>query len=146
MRFWDRSALVPLCVAEAATPAILTLFEADPRAALWWTTPVECASAFARHRREGRLSAEAERQASDVLERLRSSAYAVDPSPQIQELAIRLVRVHSLGSADALQLAAAVAWADGSPAGREFLCLDRRLREAALREGFLVLPEELPQR
>ncbi len=145
MRFWDSSALVPLCVAEATTAAILVLFEADPVAALWWTTPVECVSAFSRRRREGRLSAEAERQASEVLERLRGAAYAVDPSPQIQERAMRLVRVHALAAADALQLAAAEAWAAGSPTGREFLCLDQRLREAALREGFQVLPETLPE-
>ena len=145
MRFWDSSALVPLCLSDEATPAIVLLLEADADTALWWATPVECASAFARQRREGRLSPEAERQAGDVLDRLRSSAYAVDPSPQIQEVAMRVVRVHPLSSVDALQLAAALAWADGAPAGREFVCLDRRLREAALREGFPVLPEEPPQ-
>jgi hypothetical protein len=34
-------------------------------------------------------------------------------------------------------------WADDSPAGEAFVCLDDRRREAAGREGFQVLPEVL---
>jgi hypothetical protein len=64
----------------------------------------------------------------------------VSPSSAIRDAAIRLVRVHPLGAADALQLAAALVWAEARPEGREFVVLDRRLGEAAAREGFVVLP------
>jgi len=48
--------------------------------------------------------------------------------------------VHSLRAADALQLAAALIWTEETTAGAEFVCLDQNLREAALKEGFTVLP------
>jgi hypothetical protein len=37
-------------------------------------------------------------------------------------------------------LAAAHVWAGNSPKGHHFVCLDQRLREAARKEGFLVIP------
>ena len=45
-----------------------------------------------------------------------------------------------LRAANALQLVAALIWAQESPQGLEFVCLDQNLREAALREGFSILP------
>ena len=48
--------------------------------------------------------------------------------------------IHPLRTADALQLAAALIWAQESPQGLEFVCLDQNLREAAPREGFSILP------
>jgi hypothetical protein len=57
--------------------------------------------------------------------------------------ALRLLGVHPLRAADALQLAAALILVRDDPAGRAFVCLDERLREAALLEGFRVLPESV---
>ena len=51
--------------------------------------------------------------------------------------------LHPLRAADAMQLAAAIVWANGQATGHEFVCLDHRLREAAQREGFTVLPKQL---
>jgi uncharacterized protein with PIN domain len=51
VKFWDSSALVPLLVAEPATPAILALHAEDPEIVTWWATAVECTSALVR--REG---------------------------------------------------------------------------------------------
>jgi hypothetical protein len=48
-----------------------------------------------------------------------------------------------LRAADALQLAAALVWSDESPTGEGFVSLDDRLREAARRQGFEVLPDRL---
>jgi hypothetical protein len=48
--------------------------------------------------------------------------------------------VHDLRSAHSLHLAAAIAAAEGRPASLEFVCLDDRLRVAAGREGFAVVP------
>ena len=56
MKFWDSSALVTLCVEEPATDAALALLKDDPQVAIWWTTPVECASAIARLERDGCLA------------------------------------------------------------------------------------------
>jgi hypothetical protein len=54
----------------------------------------------------------------------------------LRRTAIRLLRGHALRSADALQLAAAIASADGDPGSLPFVTLDDRLAEVASREGF----------
>jgi hypothetical protein len=56
----------------------------------------------------------------------------------VKSLATRLLRLHSLRAFDALQLGAAVHWAEGHPQGRTLHTLDARLAPAARREGFLV--------
>jgi antitoxin (DNA-binding transcriptional repressor) of toxin-antitoxin stability system len=57
MKFWDRSALAPLLAAEPVSKAILALYTQDPEAVVWWSTPVECASAIDRLERDESLSA-----------------------------------------------------------------------------------------
>jgi hypothetical protein len=51
---------------------------------------------------------------------------------------VRLVRVHPLRAADAMPLAAAIVAAEMRPSGLERVTADRRLAEAAEREGVLV--------
>jgi hypothetical protein len=63
------------------------------------------------------------------------------PSEAIRAAAERLLAVHVLRAADAFQLAAALAWCGGRPAGHSVVTLDLRLREAASIEGFDTLPE-----
>jgi len=60
MRFWDASAILPLCLQEPRTAVLRTLIDADSALVLWWGTPVECWSALARLRREGILDQRAE--------------------------------------------------------------------------------------
>ena len=50
-----------------------------------------------------------------------------------------IIMEHPLRTADALQLGAALVAADGDPQSLELVTLDRRLGEAAQREGFPVL-------
>jgi hypothetical protein len=138
MRFWDSSALVPVAVLEASTPGVRRLLESDPSVVVWWAARVECESAVARRRREGSLGAAGESQARRVLERLFEVAGEVPATEGVRERALRLLRVHALHAADALQLAAALVWADGPPAERELVTLDERLADAASREGFSV--------
>lgn len=142
MRFWDASALIPLCVTGPNSEVTLTLLSGDRDLAVWWGTPVECASAFARRRREALVSAEEEAQANAAADRLVLGGLVIFAGAQVLDRALRLVRTHPLRAADALQLAAAIVWAHDAPAGHQFVTLDLRLREAALREGFTVLPEE----
>jgi hypothetical protein len=59
----------------------------------------------------------------------------------VKSQARRLLRLHPLRAADAMQLAAALEWAGGRPAGQLIHTLDAQLALAAAREGFLVVPE-----
>jgi predicted nucleic acid-binding protein len=53
--------------------------------------------------------------------------------------ASRLVEVHPLTSAAAIQLAAALVLVSDCPAGFEFVTLDERLGEIAEQEGFAIV-------
>lgn len=62
----------------------------------------------------------------------------VGPTTGVREQAMRLVRVHSLRAANAVQLAAAIVASDFQPISLEFVTLDTRQAEAAEKEGFRV--------
>lgn len=141
MRFWDTSAVVPLCVSEVATPVVRRIASGDPALLVWWATRTECMSALARRRREGALAAAAERQARRVLLALAAEWSEVLPGDPVRERAERLVGAHPLRAADALQLAAALVWSRGATRACTIVSLDERLRAAAEREGFSLLPE-----
>jgi len=140
MRFWDSSAIVPLCLREANTDIMKSLLEADEDMAVWWATRVECLSAMTRRHREGALPTEAEQKTRSVLQALAARWSEVQPTEVLRRRAERLIAVHPLRSADAFQLAGALVWAQDSPQGFEMVCLDRNLRDAAFKEGFIVLP------
>jgi uncharacterized protein len=139
MRFWDSSGILPLIVAEKSSPEILSAYADDPEIAVWWNTQVECASAIARLEREGLLTPEARNAALDRLDHLLSSCQEVLPAPTVRVVARRLLLVHPLRAADALQLAAALVLTGQNPSRLTFVCLDFRLSAAASREGFHVL-------
>ena len=144
MRFWDASALVPLCVDEGRGAEVDRLLREDPRMTVWWGTPVECASAIARRRRAGALSATEQDSALEVLDRLSTAWFEIQPGQLVRSHAFRLLRVHALRAADSLQLAAALVWAGAPGSGlvptAELVTLDGRLAEAARLEGLSVLP------
>jgi predicted nucleic acid-binding protein len=140
LRFWDASALVPLLTAQAFSDAADALLSVDDDIAVWWATQVECESALARiERRSPRLESELI-VARRLLTTLAANWSEIEASDRLRLDAIRLLRVHPLRAADALQLAAALAWADDWNGEKAFVCLDRRLSEAAAREGFSILP------
>ena len=139
MRFWDSSALVPLCVQEPSTDAIVSLLAHDTAVAVWWTTPVECASALARLERDGDLDATSARRAFERLDRLAASWFHVEPLDEIREVARRLLRVHPLRAADAMQIAAAFLVAERRPPTLTLVTLDERVAGAAAKEGFAVV-------
>lgn len=141
MRFWDTSAIVPLCVAEPATARVRRLVDTDPSIVVWWATRTECVSALARRRREGELNAAEEARAREVLRVLGAAWSEVLPSDGLRERTERLLAVHPLRAADAFQLAAALLWSRGRTGAHTFVCFDERLREAAGREGFRLVPE-----
>lgn len=143
MKFWDASAIVPLCIDEAQTEAVRSIAKNDGALVVWWGSIVETYSAFARLRRDNILSSEDEAQALAVLSELANAWTELEPSDDIREITSRLLQNYPLRAADSLQLAAAVVWSDKTPKGHHFVCLDARLREAAVKEGFIVLPQKL---
>ena len=62
----------------------------------------------------------------------------IRPSERVRQRALRLLRVHPLRAADALQLAAALVAASEEPADLELVSSDARLSAAARQEGFVV--------
>lgn len=140
MRYWDTSALVPLLLAQPATERVHPLLRDDDDIVVWWGTVVECNSALARLERSGELPPPAIQSALEALALLREGWSEVSASEAVREQAARLLRVHPLRAADALQLAAALVWSGGSPTGLEVVSLDERLRTALSREGFSTLP------
>ena len=138
MRFWDSSAIVPLLVGEATTEAMRAIAQEDPVMLVWWATEVECVSAIARLVRQDDLSNDATLVALERLDALAEGWSEVQPVQPVRRAARRLLRVHSLRAADALQLAAAVVAAEGHPASLEIVTLDDQVTEAARREGFVV--------
>jgi len=139
MRFWDASALVPLLVQQSTTASVQAI-RAGEAFVVWWGTVVECDSAIARLKRMGLLDEAGARRARASLDRLAETWIQVEPSDTIRASARSLLDKHELTSGDAFQLAAAL---HGLPSGDrplEFVCLDRRLRQGAEREGFALLP------
>ncbi len=142
MKFWDTSAIVPLCVVEPASAAVKSILSKDSSIVVWWATRTECVSAFMRQCREGGLNIQRERQARHVLGALAGAWSEVQPSEMLRATAERLLAAHPLRAADALQLAAALHWCQRQTANRELVTFDIRLRDAGRREGFTVLPNE----
>lgn len=141
MKFWDSSALVPLYVEEATTALLQEQFADDSAVYVWWATPVECVSGVAKLHREGGFTTELYDTALQALALASSIWRPIAPTDTLRLEAIRIVRVHGLKAADALQLAAAREWSQHRPAGYHFVSLDQRLRRAARLEGFTVLPQ-----
>ncbi|HSC25990.1 MAG TPA: type II toxin-antitoxin system VapC family toxin [Vicinamibacterales bacterium] len=139
MKFWDTSALVPLVVDETATPAMRALIERDPDVIVWMLTSVELLSTIGRL---GRLSAGL----ADLLPGVRHDVMdlfqrwaAVTHVEGVRRRAERLVGVHPLSAADAMQLGAALMVAADQPETLDFVTLDRNLARAAQLEGFRVV-------
>jgi hypothetical protein len=140
MKFWDSSAIIPLCIEEPHTKVVREIAKKDGAIVVWWGSLIECYSAFARLYREGLLESHEEEQVAEILLSLSRSWTEIKPGEDIRDIAIRILRNHPLRAADSLQLAAAIVWADRRPRGHHFICLDNKLREAAKREGFMISP------
>jgi len=137
--FWDTSALVPLCVRQRITPQVTAYYHAH-EIVVWWSTPVEIASALARLKRMRQLDPADCAQAHRLAMALSDSWFLIRPSDALRTRAMQLVDQYDLRAADALQLSAALEWCEGAPRGRVFLTADQKLQAAAVLCGFSVLP------
>jgi predicted nucleic acid-binding protein len=138
MRYWDASALVPLVVAEPSSARLRALAR-DGGIVTWCLSAVEIRSAIERRAREGALSAADRESAIAVLGELDSVWTEITAVALVRERAGRVLAVHGLRAADALQLAAALVASGTRPAEHEFVCTDARLSEAAAREGLRAM-------
>ncbi len=139
MKYWDSSALIPLFVNQPGSEARVSLLQEDPQVITWWGSRVECASALSRLQREGSLDEGALAQALGNLEAFYQTCAEILPSEEVRKRAIRLLRVHPVHAADALQLAASLVAAREDPASLALVTSDDRLKSAAFKEGFQVL-------
>lgn len=139
MRFWDSSALVPLLVVEDGTRIASRWLREDPSVVVWTLTRVELVSALARRRRGDPAHTEAlaaaRRDLLEIWERW-SEITAIDV---VRRHAERLVEIHPIRAADALQIGAALVAAQQHPELYEFVTLDGAQATAAEREGLRVL-------
>ncbi|MBI2202700.1 MAG: type II toxin-antitoxin system VapC family toxin [Candidatus Rokubacteria bacterium] len=138
MRFWDSSAVVPLLVEQDASDRVAGWVDTDHAVVLWTLTSVEVASALRRLVRERALREALALEAEARMDEMARACHVVVDIDTVKTVARRLLRLHTLRAFDALQLAAAMQWAEGHPDGRILCTLDGRLAEAARREGFVV--------
>lgn len=136
MRFWDSSAVVPLLILESVSEQARNWYREDPAMVVWCLTPTEAVSALQRKRRDATVTADDLASALHRLDLLRRDWLEVHSIRPVRERAERLLAVHPLRAADALQLATALVATEERPRGFTFLTFDRNLQEAALKEGF----------
>ena len=139
MRFWDSSAVVPLLCREKQTAPMIRIYAADMDMLVWGFTQTEILSALCRKARDGALPRNGFDEAISRLEALKSDWTENIDYEGVRERAARLLAIHPLSAADALQLAAALVAVEERTRGFEFVTLDDRLAQAATREGFAVM-------
>jgi len=135
LAFWDTSALVPLCAHQGITPRVVALYRSYG-VVVWWTTPVEIASALRRLVRMKQLTPDDWSVSCRLALELAESWRVIHPSSSLRASAVQLVDRYDLKAADALQLAAGLEWCEKIPQDRVFLAADQKLREAAVLSGF----------
>jgi predicted nucleic acid-binding protein len=143
MRFWDSSAIVPLIVEEAGSSACRRLLRADPGIGVWTLSPVEVLSAIWRRVRTGDMEHAGAVQATRRLDAVAAHWIEVDGLSAVRARAKRILAVHPLRAADALQLAAALVLSKDRPHW-PFVTGDVQLARVAELEGFdVIVPDAL---
>jgi hypothetical protein len=139
VRFWDTSALLPLFIDEPSTDACRKLLTSDPSVVVWEATQIELLSVIGRLRREASGL-------DDLCAGVRLEMIRVWPAwtrvadwTRVTTRAQRIVNLHPLKAADALQLAAALSACEDLPHTLPFVTRDRALAAAAGLEGFPVI-------
>lgn len=106
---------------------------------LWGMTRVELASALERRAREARLSLSERSRLLARAHRIADDAHEVIDVHAVRIRAVTVLARHALRAADAAQLGAALLIAEPDPSSLTMVVLDRRLADAAAREGLRVL-------
>jgi len=127
---------VPLIVKQPSSPAVQQWMAQDPEIVVWTLTPVEMVSALRRLVRSNQLGEDEANRAESLLVELAKRCHLIVDVELVKAIACRVLRVHSLRAADALQLGAALAWAGSNTQGCVLYTFDQQLAGAAGREGF----------
>lgn len=138
MRFWDSSALAALVLNEPRSESARELAADGSGLVGWYLTVVEVVSAVERRVVEERIPPDQRVALLGRVDRLFDKMQLVTEGLAVVSRARSVLAMHRLKAADALQLAAALVVAEGDPRAFEFVSFDRRLVEAASREGFRV--------
>ena len=109
-----------------------------PEIVTWTLTPIELTSALSRLVREGSVDAQDVAKLESRIERRLQRALLITSVEEVKPVARRVLHVHALRAADALQLGAALLRVNHRPMRRVFHTFDARLAEAAYKEGFIV--------
>lgn len=140
MKFWDASAIVSLLAAEDSSRSCHTLYKEDPKMTVWFFTSTEILSALSRNVRHKIITFDAFQNAKNEITGFGDRWFEISPSEAVRVRANRLVETHPLSAADAVQLAAALIGCNEKTKDSSFVTLDLRLKKAAEKEGFRVLP------
>lgn len=140
MKFWDASAIVPLIVDEDETDYCLKALSEDQGMLIWYLSKVEVISALCRRMRQGAIDETGFQKAKSRLKSIVERAYEVKAIEKVRYRALRLLEVHPLRAADAYQLASALVATQEDPDRLAMVCFDERLKNAAVKEGFIVNP------
>lgn len=138
IHFWDASALIPLLIKESSSDIAYGWHAACEQMTCWTLTSTEIYSALCRRMRDHELSSSSFSEVVYLWNDLETSILHVDDLQGAKKRAERLLRIHPLKAADALQLAAALIITDEYPQGHAFYTFDSRLALAARKEGFSV--------
>ncbi len=141
MRFWDSSAIVPILVLEKETERCISAFQSDQDVMVWTMSKVEVFSALCRGLREGSLKEidfdSAKKRMNDFFDMV----FEIISVPKVKDRALRLLQVHPLRAADALQLASVLVAIQEDTSRLPIMTFDDRLSLAAKREGLTVNPD-----
>lgn len=140
MKFWDASAVIPLLLTEKQSDYCLQILKDDQDVLLWCLSRVEIVSAMTRRLREQSLTFGEFQSAKIRLQHILEGAYQITALEKVMNRAVRLLEVHPLRAADACQLASVLVATQEDPYRVSLICFDERLKEAAIKEGFVVNP------
>ncbi len=140
MSFWDSSALLPLIIREPSSKKMLDLKEDTDFILTWTLTPVEIISTLCRLQRMDQIDMVGFEKALKSWKNLEEGIYLIKDIEAVKRRANRLLRIHPLKAADALQLASALIACSDVTSQHFFISLDKQLNQAAAKEGFNVLP------
>jgi predicted nucleic acid-binding protein len=108
LRFWDTSSLIPLIVREKTSDLTDRILREDLGIVVWWETEAECVGALAKKFRDQRFTDEEVDEALERLAILIDNWAEMQPTNEARVRAERLLFLHDLKTADAMQLAAAL--------------------------------------
>jgi len=140
MLYLDTSALVKLYVDEPMSQELAVAVDEAEAVATSLLAYAEARAAFARARREARLSVQAYRQVVEAFVEDWERYVVIEVTDRLVMNAGELAAHRALRGYDALHLASALSLREQVPAGVTFLAFDHELMRAARREALQIHP------